>query len=80
MVATFPGTIRVAEPQISAMAAARGLDVEILSTVAPAPRVDVVCLAQFSMARARPEIQRQVSVPVLTSPTAAVQRLRALLG
>jgi Asp/Glu/hydantoin racemase len=105
LVATFPGTIPVAEPQISAMAAARGLDVEILSSVAPeafkamnagdvathdrlvvdaavalAPRVDVLCLAQFSMARARPEIQGRISIPVLTSPTAAVRRLRALLG
>ena len=105
VVATFPGTIPVAEPQILAMAAARGLDVEIVSTVAPeafkamnegdtathdrlvvdaavalAPRVDVICLAQFSMARARPAIERQVSIPVLTSPAAAVQRLRALLG
>jgi Asp/Glu/hydantoin racemase len=105
VVATFAGTIPVAEPQILAMAAARGLDVEIVSTVAPeafnamnagdtathdrlvvdaavalAPRVDVLCLAQFSMARARPGIERQVSIPVLTSPTAAVQRLRALLG
>jgi len=105
VVATFPGTIPVAEPQIRAMAAARGVDVEIVSAVVPegfkamnagdtsthdrlvadaaatlAPRVDVLCLAQFSMARARPEVERRVTVPVLTSPTAAVQRLRALLG
>jgi hypothetical protein len=50
------------------------------AAVALAPRVDVLRLAQFSMARARPEIQRRVSTPVLTSPAAAVQRLRALLG
>ena len=105
VVATFPGTIPVAEPQILAMAAARGVDVEIVSTVAPdafeamkagdtathdrlvvdaalelAPRVDVICLAQFSMARARRAVEGQVSIPVLTSPAAAVQRLRALLG
>ena len=104
VVATFPGTIPVAEPQIRSMAAARGLEVEILSTVAPdafkamnagdtathdrlvvdaaaalAPRVDVLCLAQFSMARARRAVEGQVSIPVLTSPSAAVQRLRALL-
>jgi Asp/Glu/hydantoin racemase len=105
VVATFPGTIPVAEPQIRAAATARGVEVEIVSSVAPeafkamgtgdtathdrlvveaavaiAARVDVICLAQFSMARAQPEAQRRVSIPVLTSPTAAVQRLRGLLG
>ena len=105
VVATFPGTIPVAEPQIRAAAAARGVEVEIVTAVAPdafkamnagdtaahdrlvieavvavAPRVDVICLAQFSMARAQPEARRRVAVPVLTSPTAAVHRLRALLG
>ena len=66
VVATFSGTIPVAEPQIRAMAAVRG--------------VDVICLAQFSMARARRAVEGHVSIPVLTSPTAAVQRLRSLLG
>ena len=105
VVATFPATIPLAEGQIRALAAARGVEVEIASAVVPegfkamnvgdtsthdrlvadaaaalAPRVDVICLAQFSMARARPEVERRVTVPVLTSPTAAVQRLRALLG
>lgn len=105
VVATFPGTIPVAEPQIRAAAAARGIDVEIVSTVAPeafkamnagdtathdrlvvdaavavAPRVDVICLAQFSMARARAAVQSRVAVPVLTSPKAAVDRLRSLLA
>ena len=105
VVATFPGTIPVAEPQIRATAAARGADVEVVSAVVPdafkamnagdtathdrlvteaaadlAPRVDVLCLAQFSMARARPDVQRRVAIPVLTSPTAAVHRLRRLLA
>ncbi|MGH6689464.1 MAG: aspartate/glutamate racemase family protein [Gammaproteobacteria bacterium] len=105
VVATFPGTIPVAEPQIRAAAAARGIDVEIVSMVAPeaftamnaadtathdrlvvdaavavAPRVDVICLAQFSMARARAAVQSRVAIPVLTSPAAAVQRLRSLLS
>lgn len=105
VIATFPGTIPVAEPQIRAAAAARGIDVEIVSAVAPeafkamnandtathdrlvveaavtvAPQVDVICLAQFSMARARAAVQHRVSVPVLTSPKAAVDRLRSLLG
>ena len=42
-------------------------------------RVDVVCLAQFSMARARRGVEARVPVPVLTSPAAAVARLKALL-
>lgn len=44
-----------------------------------APRVDVICLAQFSMARARPDVKAKVGVPVLTSPSAAVARLKAIL-
>ena len=105
VVATFPGTLPVAEPQIHAAAAARGLDVEIVSTAVPeafkamnagdtathdrlvvdaavaiASRVDVICLAQFSMARARAAVQARVAVPVLTSPTAAGDRLRSLLA
>ena len=107
IVATFPATLAVAEGQLRAAAAARGVDVEMAAVAvaaaftamtggdtsahdrlvadaaaALAPRVDVICLAQFSMARAQPEVQRRVPVPVpvLTSPTAAVQRLRALLA
>ena len=44
-----------------------------------ASRVDVICLAQFSMARARPAVKAKVGVPVLTSPSAAVARLKAIL-
>ncbi|MBI2113961.1 MAG: arylsulfatase [candidate division NC10 bacterium] len=44
-----------------------------------APRVDVICLAQFSMARARPAVKAKVGVPILTSPSAAVARLKAIL-
>ncbi len=44
-----------------------------------APKVDVLCLAQFSMARARAAVQAKVGVPVLTSPTAAVAHLKAVL-
>jgi Asp/Glu/hydantoin racemase len=42
--------------------------------------VDVLCLAQFSMARARPAAQAAVGVPVLASPAAAVARLKAVLN
>jgi Asp/Glu/hydantoin racemase len=44
-----------------------------------APAVDVICLAQFSMARTRAAVQARVGVPVLASPTAAVAKLRAAL-
>lgn len=44
------------------------------------PRVDVLCLAQFSMARAHAAAQARVGVPVLTSPAAAVARLKTLLA
>ncbi len=41
--------------------------------------VDVICLAQVSMALARTAVQARVTVPVLTSPATAVARLKALL-
>ncbi len=45
-----------------------------------AGQVDVICLAQVSMALARAAVQAKVTVPVLTSPATAVARLKALLG
>ena len=45
-----------------------------------ADTVDVICLAQVSMAPARTAVQAKVTVPVLTSPETAVARLRALLS
>ena len=40
---------------------------------------DVLLLAHFSMAPAIDVIQRDISIPVLTSPHAAVERLKTLL-
>jgi Asp/Glu/hydantoin racemase len=45
-----------------------------------AGQVDVLCLAQVSMALARAAVQAKANVPVLTSPGTAVARLKALLG
>lgn len=45
-----------------------------------AAEVDVLCLAQVSMALARVAVQAKVKVPVLTSPATAVARLKTLLG
>jgi len=41
--------------------------------------VDVICLAQVSMALARAAVQAKVKVPVLTAPATAVARLKSLL-
>jgi Asp/Glu/hydantoin racemase len=45
-----------------------------------ADQVDVLCLAQVSMALARAAVQAKVKAPVLTSPATAVARLKALLA
>ncbi len=45
-----------------------------------ANQVDVLCLAQVSMALARAAVQARVKVPVLTSPATAVARLKHLLN
>jgi Asp/Glu/hydantoin racemase len=42
--------------------------------------VDVVCLAQVSMAGARAAVQERLPVPVLTAPATAVARLKSLLA
>jgi hypothetical protein len=43
------------------------------------PDVDVVALAQFSLARASGAVAQVVQVPVLTTPASAVRALRARL-
>lgn len=45
-----------------------------------ANQVDVLCLAQVSMALARAAVQARVKVPVLTSPATAVTRLKVLIS
>jgi aspartate/glutamate racemase len=39
-------------------------------------RVDAIALAQFSLARAAPDVRARVAVPVLTTPDSAVRALR----
>lgn len=45
-----------------------------------AESVDVICLAQVSMALLRAQAQAKSHVPVLTSPATAVARLKLLLN
>ena len=53
----------------------------LLADVAPQlAGCDAILLAHFSTSRAEKAVKQVVSVPVLTSPVAAVQKLRSLLG
>lgn len=52
----------------------------IAEAVASVGPIDAVVLAQFSMARAEPEVACVAMGRVLTSPTSAVERLRKLLA
>ena len=59
---------------------ADGHDQLIAEAASDLPAVDVILLAQFSMARSRPLVASQSSVPVLTAPDTAVAKLRKLVG
>lgn len=105
VVATNPPAAPAAAAQLTAAAAARGSQIQVIPSVAEgafaignagdaathdrmvveaaeriAGQVDVICLAQVSMALARGAVQAKVKVPVLTSPATAVARLKALLA
>lgn len=104
VVATNPPAAPATAAQLKAAAAARGMDIEVFTSLAEgafaagnagdsathdrlvieaterlADTVDVICLAQVSMALVRLQAQARVRVPVLTSPATAVARLRTLL-
>lgn len=105
VVATNPPAAPAATAQLLAGAKARGVEIEVIESVADgafaignagdaathdrmvveaaeriADRVEVICLAQVSMALARGAVQARVKVPVPTSPATAVARLKRLLG
>nr|WP_295837486.1 aspartate/glutamate racemase family protein [uncultured Azospirillum sp.] len=55
-----------------------GHDGRVAETAGQLASCDVVVLGQFSMARAQARLQPLLSVPVLTTPAAAVEALRRL--
>jgi Asp/Glu/hydantoin racemase len=59
---------------------AEGHDRAAAKVAAGLPQVDVVALAQFSLARAAPVIEATTGKPVLTTPDSAVRKLRRLLS
>ena len=51
----------------------------IAKTAATFKHCDVLMLAQFSMVSAKSAVFRELNVPVLTAPEAAVKKLRGIL-
>lgn len=73
-------TVAVADGALAALKSGdgEGHDERIAGTAEQLRGCDVVILGQFSMARAQPRLQPLLSVPVLTTPAAAVEALRRL--
>ncbi|PWC90077.1 hypothetical protein TSH100_03585 [Azospirillum sp. TSH100] len=71
-------TIAVADGALAALKSGdgEGHDERVAGTAERLQGCDVVVLGQFSMARAQPKLQPLLSVPVLTTPGAAVEALR----
>jgi hypothetical protein len=57
-----------------------GHDRLVASAIAGSADVDVIALAQFSLARAAGAVSRVTPTPVVTTPGSAVRALRARLG
>jgi len=74
--------VRLAEGALEAFRAGNPgeHDRRIAAAAAALGPCDVVMLAQYSMARAAPQVKTPGGVPLLTSPGAAVARLKRLLG
>ncbi len=74
--------VRLAEGALEALRAGspEEHDRRIAAAAAELGPCDVVMLAQYSMARAAPKVRTAGGVPLLTSPAAAVQKLRHLLA
>jgi hypothetical protein len=59
---------------------AQSHDASVIAAARRIGRIDVLLLAQFSMARARAAVAEAIEVPVLASPDSAVVALRAALA
>lgn len=73
-------TVAVADGALAALKRGNGEehDARVAGTAEQLRGCDVVVLGQFSMARAQSRLQPLLSVPVLTTPGAAVEALRRL--
>jgi len=88
MPAEFPACVEVipvlAEGALAALSAGDALTHDRLAVEAArsahAMGCDVIALAQFSLARAAPAVERAVPLPVLTTPASAVRRLRSRMN
>lgn len=71
----------VAEGALAALQAGHGdrHDALVVEAAATLAGVDCIVLGQFSMARAAQKVSEYGDVPVITTPAAAVKRLRGLL-
>lgn len=71
----------VVEPAMAALKAgdAEGHDRLVAEAVRGLPDCDVVLLGQFSLARAKPLLAQQLSCPIITTPHAAVEKMRQLV-
>jgi len=81
----FPSTVEVvpmlAEGALAALDAGDGPAHDRLAAAAASrlPPVDVIALAQFSLARAAPAVAAATGLPIFTTPDSAVTRLKHLL-
>ncbi|MFS2014242.1 aspartate/glutamate racemase family protein [Azospirillum sp. CT11-132] len=73
-------TVAIADGALAALKSGDGdgHDDRVARTAGQLAGCDVVILGQFSMARAQARLQPLLSVPVLTTPAAAVEALRRL--
>lgn len=73
---------RLADGAMQALARGNGEqhDQMIVAAIADLPPVDVIILAQFSMARAQPKVAALTAVPVLTAPDTAVKKLARMVN
>ncbi len=71
-------TVAIADGALAALKSGDGHDDRVAETAGQLAGCDVVVLGQFSMARAQARLQPLLSVPVLTTPAAAVEALRRL--